>query len=45
MGNVLISKKFHSDIMEFQLQQMHSCDNMGKGVCITRICTCRNYSA
>ena len=45
MGNVLISKKFRSDIMEFQLQQMHSCENMVKGVCITRINTCGNYSA
>ena len=33
MENVLISEKLHSDIMDFQLQYMYSCE----AVCITRI--------
>ena len=39
-----ISKRFHSDIMDFQFQQIYSCETVGKGVCITRIGTDRNYS-
>ena len=38
-------KKLHSDIMDFQLQQMYSCEVLTKGVCITRVQgTGRNYS-
>ena len=44
MKNFLISKKLHLDIMDFQLQQMYSCEAVGKGVCIIRIGTGRNYS-
>ena len=44
MGNFLISKKLHSDILDFQLQQMYSYEVTGKGVCITRMGTGRNYS-
>ena len=40
-----ISKKLHSDIMDFQLQQIYSYDEVvGEGVCITRMGTGRNYS-
>ena len=39
-----ISKKFHPDIMDFQLQQKYSYEVVGKVVCITRIGTGRNYS-
>ena len=35
-----ISKKYHSDIMDFQLQQIYSYEVVGKDVCITG----RNYS-
>ena len=37
MKNFLISKKLHSDIIDFPLQQMFSCDVVGKGVCIARM--------
>ena len=30
MENFLISKKLYSDIMEFKLQQMYSCEVVGK---------------
>ena len=33
----LISKNLHSDVMDFPLQQMYSCDVVGKGVCIARM--------
>ena len=39
-----VSKKLHSDIMDFWLQQMYSCDVVGKGVCIARMGTGRNNS-
>ena len=40
-----ISKKLHSDIMDFQSQQIYSYDEVvGEGVCITRMGTGRNYS-
>ena len=42
MKNFLISKKLHSD-NNFQLQQMYSCEVLGKGVCIARMNTGRNY--
>ena len=45
MENVLISKTLHSDIMDFLLKWMYSCETVGKGVCITRIDIGRNYSA
>ena len=38
------SKKLHSDIMDFQLQQIYSYEVVGKGVCITRMGAGRNYS-
>ena len=41
----LISKNLHSDIMDFHLQQICSCEAMGKGVCITRVGIGRNYIA
>ena len=44
MENFLISKKLHSDIMDFPSQYMYSCEVVRKGVCITRIGTSRNYS-
>ena len=44
MEKFFISKKFHLDIMDFQLQQMYSGEVVGKGVCITRMGTGRNYS-
>ena len=37
-----ISKKLHADIMDFQLRQIYEVE--GKGVCITRMGTGRNYS-
>ena len=40
----LISKKLYSDIIDFQLQQMSSCEVVGKGVSIARMSRCRNYS-
>ena len=30
------SKKLHSDIMDFQLQQMYSCEVVGKAKCLYR---------
>ena len=39
-----ISKKLHSDIMGFQLQLIYSCEVVGKGICIKKIGTARNYS-
>ena len=42
MENFLIPKKRHSDIMDFQLQ-MYSWEAVGKGACITRMGTGRNY--
>ena len=42
MENFLIPKKRHSDIMDFQLQ-MYSWEAEGKGACITRMGTGRNY--
>ena len=44
MEKIFISKKIHLDIMDFQLQQMYSGEVVGKGVCITRMGTGRNYS-
>ena len=44
MQNFFDFKKLHSDIMDFQLQQMYSGEVVGKGVCITRMGTGRNYS-
>ena len=44
MEKYFISKKIHLDIMDFQLQQMYSGEVVGKGVCITRMGTGRNYS-
>ena len=44
MEKFFISKKIHLDIMDFQLQQMYSGEVVGKGVCITRMATGRNYS-
>ena len=43
MENFLISKNLHSDIMDFHLQQICSCEAMGKDVCITRVGIGRNY--
>ena len=43
-GKFFDFKKLHSDIMDFQLQKMYSCQVVGKGVCITRMGTGRNYS-
>ena len=45
MENFLISKKLHSDIMDLQLQQMYSCEVVGKGVCITRMVQAENNVA
>ena len=42
--NEWISKKLHSDIMDFQLQQIYPSDVLGKGVCITQMGKGRNYS-
>ena len=39
-----ISKKPHSNITDLQLQQIYSGEVVGKGVCITRMGTGRNYS-
>ena len=33
----LISKEPDSNIMDFQLQQIHSCESVGQGVCITKM--------
>ena len=44
MEKFFISKKIHLDIMDFQLQQMYSGEVVGKGACITRMGTGRNYS-
>ena len=41
-GKNFISKKLHSDIMSFQLQQMYSCEVVGKGSCIIRMGAGRN---
>ena len=38
----LISNKLHSDVMDFQL---HSCETVGIGICITRMGTSRNCNA
>ena len=40
-GNFFNFKKT-SNIMDFQLQQMHSCESVGEGVCITKTGTGRN---
>ena len=40
-----ISKKLHSDIMDFQLPSIHSCETVGKGVCIARMDIGRNNIA
>ena len=37
-------KKLYSD-MYFQLQQMYSCETVGKGACLARIGGSKNYSA
>ena len=39
-----ISKKLHSAIMDFQLQQIYSYEVVGKNVYITIMGTGRNYS-
>ena len=42
MKNFLILKELHADIIDFQLQQMFSCEVVGKGLCITGMGTGRN---
>ena len=42
-GKIFDFKKLHSDIIDFQLQQMYSCEVVGKGVCIARMSK-GNYS-
>ena len=44
MEQFLIAKHRYSDIMDFQLQWMRSCETVGKGICITRMGTGRNWS-
>ena len=34
----------HSDVIGFQLQQICSCETVGKGICITRMGTDTNCS-
>ena len=36
---------FATVIMGFELQQIHSCETVGKGVCVTRMSAGRNNSA
>ena len=43
-GKYFDLKKNHSDIMDFQLQNVYSFEAVGKDVCMIRMCTGRNYS-
>ena len=42
-GKIFGFENLHSDIIEIQLQEIHSCKTVGKGVCITRVGKGRNY--